>query len=88
MEGGFVYILQSKKNGRYYVGSALNINTRLAQHNSGRVRSTCNKGPWVVVFSQYYSEIRLARQVEYKIKKVKRKEFVERIVKELKINGV
>ncbi|MDP2918981.1 MAG: GIY-YIG nuclease family protein, partial [Dehalococcoidia bacterium] len=31
----YVYILQSEKSGRYYIGSTGDIPTRLAQHNAG-----------------------------------------------------
>ena len=36
----FVYILRSKKAERYYTGHTANIDKRLREHNSGKVRST------------------------------------------------
>jgi putative endonuclease len=80
MQKGFVYILQSEKSKKYYVGSTINLEMRLAQHNGGRVVSTKNKGPWLVVFHQEYQDVAHARQVEYKIKQKKSKKFIEKII--------
>jgi putative endonuclease len=35
-----VYAIQSEKDGRIYVGFSSNAVKRLAQHNSGRTKST------------------------------------------------
>ncbi|PIT92196.1 MAG: hypothetical protein COU08_03885 [Candidatus Harrisonbacteria bacterium CG10_big_fil_rev_8_21_14_0_10_42_17] len=35
-----VYILQSLKNDRYYVGSTDNFERRFGQHRTGRVKAT------------------------------------------------
>ena len=36
----YSYILRSLKDGRYYYGSAEDVDKRLIKHNSGQVRST------------------------------------------------
>ncbi len=36
----FVYILQSQKDQKYYIGETANVAARLLFHNSGRQRST------------------------------------------------
>ncbi|WP_206082229.1 GIY-YIG nuclease family protein [Maribellus sediminis] len=41
----YLYILQSEKNGRYYVGSTQNVNERLQQHNWSRTPSTKSGTP-------------------------------------------
>jgi len=85
---GFVYILQSIKNGSYYIGSSIDYNERLEYHNSGKVNATRNKGPWEIKFFQKYPEIKIARQIEYKLKKLKRRDIIERIINEgiIKLN--
>ena len=79
---GYVYIIQSLKNGMYYIGSSKNPIKRLAEHNTGKVRATKNKGPWSLKFVQKYPTIRIARQIEYKIKKLKRRDYISRIIKD------
>ena len=72
MEGS-VYILQSQKNLSYYIGSTINIASRLIEHNTGKVTYTRNLTPWVLIFFKVYPDIKTARQIEYKIKKLKNK---------------
>ena len=40
-------------------------------------------GSMELVFSQEYETIKLARQIEFKLKRLKRKDFIEKIIKEL-----
>jgi len=79
---GYVYILQSKDNQRYYVGSTVNLEKRICQHQNGYVKSTRNLLPIQLRFSQKYDTIKEARQIEYKLKKMKSKPLIERIIKE------
>jgi len=77
---GYVYILQSEKTGGFYIGSAFNPEYRLKEHNSGQVKSTKYKQPWRLVFYKCYSEIREARQIEYKLKRMRSRFLLERII--------
>lgn len=85
----YLYILQSLKNNSYYVGSTTNINQRLSFHNNGYVKSTKNKRPYELVFTQEFEDIKTAHKAEIKIKGWKRKDFIEKIIKDgkLKIAG-
>ena len=40
----FVYIIQSLKDLKYYIGETSNMGRRLEEHNLGKVNSTCNRG--------------------------------------------
>ena len=82
MPQGFVYILQSAKSLRYYIGSSVDVNNRLIYHNNGWVTATRNKGPWEVKFTQSYSTIKEVKQVEYKLKKSKSRKIIEQIISE------
>lgn len=82
----YVYILKSLKNGQYYVGSTRDVKARVVQHNSGNVVSTKHKRPYNLVFHQEFPNIDVARKVELKIKSWKRKDYIERIVEDGKIN--
>ncbi len=77
----FVYILKSD-TGRYYIGSTNDRNRRMRQHKSGHTHSTKRLGVLTLAFLQEYPSIEDARKIERKIKKLKRKDYVEKIIKE------
>ena len=66
----FVYILKSLKDNKYYYGSTGNIENRLKQHNHGKVKSTKNRRPLIL----HYSE-----QFEHKTDALKREIFFKSI---------
>lgn len=76
-----VYILKNKK-GRFYVGSTDNFERRLYQHKMGHTQTTKNMKDFVVVLKQDCSDLTEARTIERKIKKLKRKDYIEKMVKE------
>lgn len=80
--GGYVYILQSKRNNVYYIGSTKNIARRFEQHQLGEVKYTRNLRPWVLKLSQRYNSLKEARQIEYKLKQLKRKDIIEHVIKD------
>jgi len=60
----YVYIIQSKKNGRVYIGSTEDINLRLQQHNRGENKSTKAFKPWALVKKEEYQDKALALKRE------------------------
>jgi len=82
---GFVYILESQQNKTYYIGSTNNLERRLDEHNSGKVKYTKNLRPLELKFFKKYDSLTEARKVEYKLKKLKRRDIIEKIIKEQKI---
>ena len=46
----YVYVLKSKKDTRLYVGSTKNLRNRLAEHNDGKVKSTCYRVPFELIY--------------------------------------
>ncbi len=78
----FVYILQSEKTGRYYIGSTNNIERRLLEHNSGHTRSLANQKPLRLVFQMKYATILEARKIERKLKLLKSRKVIEKIIKD------
>ena len=50
----YVYILQSLKDNRTYVGFTDNIDRRLAEHNGGRVPSTHKRVPFKILFAEHF----------------------------------
>ena len=49
MSGCCVYALESVVGDGIYIGQTVNIVHRFDEHNNGKVRSTCNRGPWRLV---------------------------------------
>jgi len=76
-----VYILKSEL-GKYYIGSSDNLERRLKQHKEGTTPSTKRMGKMELVFYQSYQSLKDARSVEFKLKKLKRKDFIEKIIDE------
>ncbi len=76
-----VYILKSEQ-GKYYIGSTVNLKSRLKHHGGGYTPSTKRLGKMTFIFSQEYSNIREARKVERRLKSLKRKDYIEKIIKD------
>ena len=70
---GFLYLLESQNCTRPYLGSCIDVEKRLYEHNRGKNKSTKNKGPWRLLKCWSFKDISQARQAEYKIKKTKKK---------------
>ena len=83
-----VYILYFKKTNRYYVGSTTDLPRRLKQHRSGHTHSTKRLGDFDLVFDQSFQTIGEARSIESKIKKWKRRDFIEKIINDGKITSM
>jgi len=65
----YVYALQSKSNGRIYVGQTKDINGRLKYHNGGYVKSTYDDRPWELVAFEKVESVSQARWKERELKK-------------------
>ncbi|MDP3729488.1 MAG: GIY-YIG nuclease family protein [bacterium] len=78
---GYVYILRDE-NGKLYVGSTDSVERRLQQHLHGHTTTTNRMKKIVLVFTQKYATLKEARNIERRLKKLKRKDYLEKIVKE------
>ena len=67
----FVYVIKSSRTGRYYTGSCSNIEKRLRDHNSSRVISTKNKGPYRLIHKEEFLHKQEALKREKQIKSYK-----------------
>ena len=76
-----VYLLRSERGKGVYVGQTQDITKRLAQHNAGRVKSTCSRRPWKLVGYEVYETRAEARYREFQLKNHsdKKREFVRRM---------
>jgi len=67
----FVYILQSLKDGSYYIGVTRNLEKRLKFHNRGLQRSTKGRIPYKLIYFEEYSDKREALKRERQLKRFK-----------------
>ncbi|HNZ86331.1 MAG TPA: GIY-YIG nuclease family protein [bacterium] len=66
-----VYILQSLKTKKYYIGHTKDINDRLRRHNTGLSKYTKKFIPWKLIYSEEYQTKSEAYKREMEIKKYK-----------------
>ena len=78
----WVYILKSVVDGRFYIGSTKDLERRLKQHSQHHTQSTTRMGPLTLALSQEYPSIETARKVELRLKKLKRRDYIEKIVED------
>ena len=64
----YVYILQSLKDAKYYIGETSDVQERLKFHNSGRQRSTSNRIPFRLVLTEEFENRTDALKREKQIK--------------------
>ena len=67
----YVYILKSLKDNGYYIGETKDIQKRLAFHNGGLQRSTRNRRPFILVYSEEIVDRKTALKREKQIKNYK-----------------
>ena len=84
-----VYILQSEITKKYYVGSTQDLSRRIKEHFSGKVYTTKRMLPVRLVFTQKYSSIIIAKNIEKKLKAFKSKVIIQKIIEDgvIKITG-
>jgi len=76
------YIIESERNGRWYYGHSENVERRLFEHNTGKNKSTKNKGPWKIIFKRDFDSKISAARFELELKGFKNKEYIGRVFKE------
>lgn len=76
----FLYILQSKSCGKYYVGISQNPETRLEYHNTVEKGFTSRYRPWEIVYRKEFEHKSLAISAERKLKSWKSKKMIERLI--------
>ena len=79
-----VYILVCK-NDRYYVGSTNDLDRRINCHYSGWVKATKNLLPLKLIAFIPCKDLKLARQMEFKIKKMKSRKYTKQFIDEFPV---
>jgi len=74
----YTYILKSRKDSTFYIGSTKDPLKRLAQHNAGKSRYTKGHRPYEIVYKEGFDNRRLAEEKEKHIKSFKNtKKYLE-----------
>ena len=69
----FVYILLSEKDNKRYIGFTDDIDRRLIEHNTGKVKSTKNRRPLKLIYLEQFENKSVAMKREKEIKNQKGK---------------
>jgi len=60
----FLYILKSLKDNKYYTGLTSNLKRRINEHNSRQVKSTKNRAPFELIYTEEYNTLCEVRKRE------------------------
>jgi putative endonuclease len=72
----FVYIIQSQKNNRFYIGQTKDIDDRLKRHNNGESLATKSGVPWELVKLENFNTRTEAIKRERYLKSLKNKNYL------------
>ncbi|MFH1956153.1 MAG: GIY-YIG nuclease family protein [Patescibacteria group bacterium] len=76
-----VYILKSSKSGIYYIGQTKNLKKRMAEHNSGKSKSTKRGIPWNLMHEEIFNTRSEAMKRELSLKNIKKRIILEKLFK-------
>ena len=76
----FVYIIESEKYHRYYIGQTEELEARVERHNKGRNRSTKAFAPWRLRWWKEFETRSEAVKEESKLKAIKSRDGLKRYV--------
>ncbi len=76
----FVYILKSKRTGRYYIGYTSNLQRRLREHNNGKTKSLVKHIPLEIILVEEYKTLEESRKRERQIKSYKSGEAFKKLL--------
>lgn len=82
----YLYILKSLKDGEHYIGITDNVSKRVAEHNSGKTKSTKNRRPFILIYKEEHKSRITARERERYLKSYsgakEKKELIEKYTKD------
>ena len=77
----YVYVLISKKDGKFYTGSTNDLKRRLDEHNAGKVESTTRRKPFLLIYYEACIDEKDARQREKYLKSGMGKKYIRNRLK-------
>ena len=78
---GFIYLIESIKNKKRYLGSTNNPVIRISEHNRGYVKATRINKPWKYLMVINIGSLKEAREIEYYIKRQELQLTVRNVIK-------
>lgn len=76
----YVYVLQSKKDGDFYVGCTKDLKTRIKLHNAKKVDSTAKRTPFVLLYYEAYIDSNDAYRREKYMKTGYGKNYIKKVL--------
>ena len=76
----YVYALRSLKDGNLYIGFSHDVDKRLDEHNSKRVRSTQSRVPFELLYKKSVKTRIEARKKEKQLKSGSGREFLKSLM--------
>ncbi|OGN04871.1 MAG: hypothetical protein A3B99_01550 [Candidatus Yanofskybacteria bacterium RIFCSPHIGHO2_02_FULL_44_12b] len=64
-----IYLIKSLKDNSLYIGYTANLERRLAEHNKNQSTATKNKGPYELIYCEYYKSEKDAKYREENLKR-------------------
>jgi putative endonuclease len=75
----FIYILLNEQLGKTYIGSTVDLQRRLMEHNSGYCQYTKKYIPWVLFYTEEYATLLEARKREKYLKSCVGRKFIKKL---------
>ena len=75
-----LYVLRSTTPNKFYIGSAPDLPSRLAEHHRGHSPYTKHPGPWVLIYQEQYSALVEAQRREREVKSWKSHRSIRELI--------
>ena len=76
----YTYILESVNFEKTYVGSTLDLENRIEEHNAGKSIFTSRYKPWILLHKEEHVNLKDARQREKYLKTAAGRKFIKRLL--------
>jgi putative endonuclease len=76
----FTYILFSEKLDKYYIGSCIDLERRLYEHNIGHSKFTSLGVPWKIEYVEEFPTTQQAKARELEIKRMKSRKYIQELI--------
>ena len=84
----YVYVIQSKKDTKWYTGFTDNLQRRFKEHNNGKIFSTKGRGPFELIYYEVCINKQDARAREIYLKPGMGKRYLKnRLKRSLSLTG-
>ena len=72
----YLYLIESEKYDRYYIGQTNDLKDRVQRHNENRCKYTKGKGPWELIGYKKFISRSEAVKEERRLKKAKNRDYI------------